>query len=129
MPRPATMFLGALAALALLAGCGGDDEAGRPTVDEVAAALPDQGLGEEQIACLATSFVDSDISDGGLREIVDSEGLSAASGLSAEDVAAAQEAAAEGLRCSSAAAVDDLTSTTAPAEDPSSTTGPPTTPG
>ncbi|HEU5151237.1 MAG TPA: hypothetical protein VFU19_12110 [Iamia sp.] len=108
-----TPLLAGIATVALLlAGCGDDDGGGgdaegRPTAEEVAEALPVGSMDEEQLACLAQAFVDSDISDEGLRSIVDA-GTANAEGLSAADSAAVQTAAGEAVACSIA---DDLPST------------------
>ena len=114
MPRRRALLASCAVALVLaLAGCsddGGDDDgsdeggSGRPTTAEVEAVLPTDGLSTEQIDCITNAFVDSDISDEGLRAIVDAGGVDQASGLSAADATAVQSAASAALECSAAGA-------------------------
>lgn len=77
--RSLFLALPMVAALALSA-CGGGGDAGRPTADELQKVMADQlgDLGgaeipEDQLACIAQGFVDSDISDEVLRKMVDEE--------------------------------------------------------
>jgi PBP1b-binding outer membrane lipoprotein LpoB len=106
--RRALIASSALALVLVLTGCsddGGEDDGdgggeGRPTTAEVEEVLPTAGLSPEQVECLANAFVDSQISDEGLRAIVDAGGVDKASGLSAEDASAVQTAASEAIRCS-----------------------------
>ena len=66
----------------LLAGCGGGDGGGRPSVDEISEALQggssvteDMGIDvdAETADCMAEAFHDSDVSDEALRAMVDGD--------------------------------------------------------
>jgi hypothetical protein len=87
----------ALVALALLlAACGGDPE-GRPSVNEISEALQEESEGGEvsdsQADCIAKAFVDSDISDDGLREMVSGDSADV-SNIADLDISAADKTAA-----------------------------------
>lgn len=65
----------AILATTTLAACG---DGGRPSVDEVSAALQkgDDAITEEKVAdCMAKVFVDSDLSDETLRKAVEDENM------------------------------------------------------
>lgn len=110
--RRALLATCALALALVTAGCsddGGDDDgsgggSGRPTTAELEAVLPTEGLDAAQIECMANAFVASEISDEGLRAIVDAGGVDDASGLSDPDATAVQEAASAALECSASQA-------------------------
>lgn len=68
------------AAVVLLAGCGGGG--GRPSVDDISAALSSKdnpageqfaALEDEQVDCIAKVFHDSDLSDDALNALVDGD--------------------------------------------------------
>jgi hypothetical protein len=73
-------LLAALSPLTALTACGG----GRPSADEIAAALKDEdnpagrafvaaGAGDDMVDCIAQALHDSDLSDAVLRAIVDGD--------------------------------------------------------
>jgi hypothetical protein len=102
VPRRRTRLAVGTVALALLvAACGDDDDRGRPTVGELAPQLAGGDVSEDQADCLARAFVDSDISDEGLRAIVEAGGIDAGD-LSEEDQVAVGAAAEEAIRCAAA---------------------------
>ncbi|QYG92191.1 hypothetical protein HC251_06875 [Iamia sp. SCSIO 61187] len=117
MPRfTSTLAAGATALALLLTACGGDSD--RPSVDELSDQIEEEGAADgitsEQADCVAEAFVDSDISDEGLREIVDNPDVDDVTDLDlSDDDTAAAEAAVEGV---TECILGDL-------EDPGSTEG------
>lgn len=80
-----------LAVLTVPTACGGSDGGGRPSADEIAAALSDPdnpagaafatgGTSEEVIDCIAEAIHDSDLSDEAVQAIVDGDEDYAGSG-------------------------------------------------
>lgn len=113
-------FAALLVAVALLPGlaaCGDDDssDGGRPTVDEMAAQLTEDGqLTDDQAECVARAFVDSDISDEGLRAMAEAGGADALDPgeISAEDQAAVEDATRAVIACATDSFEQDLATST-----------------
>lgn len=70
--RLTTTAVALLAVAGILAGCGGNT--GRPTVQEISELLreDDGGITQEQADCVAEEIVGSEVSDEGLRTLVES---------------------------------------------------------
>ena len=100
--------IAAAATVMLLAGCGGGDGGGRPSVDDISKVLTDGGeiggedfsLPQDQADCVAKAFHESDLSDEALNAMVDKdedyepsdEDTKALTSVSSEDVAACMTA-------------------------------------
>jgi hypothetical protein len=125
--RTRTVVAAGAALALLLAGCSDDGEdggGGRPTVDELSAELAsDGGLSQDQAECVARAFVESDVSDEGLRSILDAGDVSGSQAdLDAADQAAVGQAAQGALACASQGIVDELEDSTTSAPGETTTT-------
>ncbi len=100
--RLSSSLLAGAAALALLfSACGGGDD-GRPSADDIKDAIvanDDSGTDEETASCIADALHDSDISDSGLRKLIDSPDVEDINDidLSDDDQQAAQSALTDAL--------------------------------
>ncbi len=119
MARRPTTLAAALLVAGLLsggAGCGDDGGGGdRPSVDELSEKLASTGqITDDQADCIARAFVDSDISDEGLRTLLDSGGVAGMdeADMGAEDRAAVEEASQAVVACATDGIEQDLASTT-----------------